>query len=75
METGEFSKLIFKIIGVLVVSLLLYSFIFGNTSVNLMYEGMTKGYQSVWNDATSNSGKDKTAVMSTLFNAAHSQEE
>lgn len=75
MEAGGTVKLIFKIVGVLVLTLLLFNFIFGVSSTRFIYDGMTSGYQVVWKDSTSNNGKNKTAVMTTLFNNANSKEE
>lgn len=72
---NEFVKEIFKIVGVLVLSLLLFDVIFGNAGANVMYQAVSREYKSIWVDATADSGNIKKDTYDRTFDSAVSIEE
>ena len=61
-------KLMFSIIGTLLVSIILFNMIFLQDGQKLLWNAIEPAVENQWDLSSMNSGKDRTEVYDDLFN-------
>lgn len=61
-------KLMFSIIGTLLVSIILFNMIFLPDGQKLLWNAIEPAVENQWDLSSMNSGKDRTEVYDDLFN-------
>lgn len=58
---------VFKIIGILLISYILFYMIFSTNGQNLLWYAGRDAVENIWNESTMNNGADRTLVYENFF--------
>lgn len=65
---NSLTKDVFKIVGVMALSLILFALIFGDKGRNAVWNALEPTFQSSWSDRTYNDGKTLEQKYTQTFN-------
>lgn len=64
---------VFRIIGILLISYLLFYLIFSTTGQEILWNGGKTAIEKNWNESTMNNGADRTLIYEDLFDKVESE--
>ena len=64
---------VFKIIGILLISYILFYMIFSTNGQNLLWSAGKNAVENTWNESTMNNGADRTLIYEDFFESVENE--
>ncbi len=64
---------VFKIIGILLISYILFYMIFSTNGQNLLWNAGKSAVENTWNESTMNNGGDRTLIYENFFESVENE--